>query len=338
MREVGAIVPADTYAPDEPDLRHIRRYDVGKDLSEKDNATVMMRHGIFGRVLKNWEIFNPTRKPTLLFAPGVRESIWFAERFRAAGIRSAHIDGSDVWLDGEFHSTSQEMREKVMAMSRSGEVKVVCNRFVLREGINAPWIGCGCLATCFGALTSYLQTGGRMLRSFPGKDRAIIIDHGGNWWRHGSLDADRVWDLELTNNRVVGERQERLREKKNLDPNICSKCGATRDWGRECYLCGHINHTLSRWVVEIDGTLRRIQGDILRPRVTRQYSNTEKLWRSMYWSQRRAGRTFRQAEGWFCHKYGYWPPRTLPLMPVEEGDWWRRMDRVPTSTLRGEAA
>ncbi len=51
LRICGALVPAVTYAPDEPDLRHIGPIRVGEDLSESQQVKAMMRPGIFGRIL-----------------------------------------------------------------------------------------------------------------------------------------------------------------------------------------------------------------------------------------------------------------------------------------------
>ena len=56
---------------------------------------------MFGRVLDHWRKLNPDGRPTILFAPGVAESIWFVDEFARNGIRAAHIDGEDTYLDGE---------------------------------------------------------------------------------------------------------------------------------------------------------------------------------------------------------------------------------------------
>ena len=42
----------------------------------------------------------------------------------------------------------------------------------------------------------WLQIVGRALRTSPGKDHAIIIDHSNNWFDHGLPDAERKWSLE----------------------------------------------------------------------------------------------------------------------------------------------
>lgn len=334
-RNIGALVPAETYAPDEPDLKHIRKYQVGEDLSEADNVKAIMRPGIFGRVVKAWKQHNPEQKPTLLFAPGVKESIWFAEQFTAAGIRAAHIDGTDTWIDGEFHGTDQESRQLIVELLQAGDIKVVCNRFVLREGIDLPFIECGIFATVFGGLTSYIQSGGRLLRACKdtGKEKAVVLDHGGNWHRHGSLNEDREWTLGLTNHRVVGERQERLREKKIAEPIVCPECGKVRAGGRMCPACGFVAHKKSRMVVQIDGSLRPVEGDVYKPRRVRHQHNEQQVWERMYHRMKRAGRTFRQAEALYCVESHGWPPRDLPLMPRDSGDWWRKISDVPMSAL-----
>ena len=333
-RACGALVPAITYGCDEPDLRHIRKYVVGVDLSEADNAKAIMRPGVFGRVKSAWLAHNPEQKPTILFAPDVAGSLFFAEQLSKSGIRSAHIDGSDVWLDGEFHPTDQIVRDRVAALSKAGEVKIVCNRFVLREGIDWPWIECGVFATVFGALTSFLQSGGRLLRASPGKSAAIILDHGGNWHRgFGSLNDDREWTFGMTNHRVVGEAIERRREKSMSEEICCPQCQRIRRGGRTCPYCGFTAHKKSRAVIQIDGALRMVEGDIYKPHRVTMERNTAELWKGIYYGQKRAGKTFRAAEAWFFQKHHYWPPRDLPLMPQSKDDWWLPINMVPMESL-----
>ena len=333
--KIGALVRPETYAPDEPDLRHIKRYVVGQDLTEADNSKVIMRPGVFGRVLKAWKKHNPDGLPTLLFGPDVAGSLFFAQEFCKEGIKAAHIDGEQIWCDGKFYNTEQDAREWLAEMSKSGEVKVVCNRFVLREGIDWPWIQVGSFATVFGALTSFLQSGGRLLRAYPGKEKCIILDHGGNWHRHGSLAVDRHWELGMTNRRVAAERQERLREKKEPEPITCPQCGKVRASGAKCPACGFEAHLKARLVVQVDGSLREVKGDIYRPRTTKLQPNTQALWTRMYWRARskKWNATFRAAEAMFFQENHYWPPRNLHFMPKDPNDWWKKVALVPMEDL-----
>jgi DNA repair protein RadD len=337
LRKCGALVPCVHFGPDEPDLREIK-VPLGEDLTERQAVKVMMRDGIIGRVLKWFERLNPKHKPTILFAPGVRESIWFAEQFESVGVRAAHIDGENVWLAGKLVRSSREARAEVLAKSKSGEIVVVCNRFVLREGIDAPWLEHGIFATVFGSLQTFIQSGGRLLRASPstGKTQAVIQDQGGNWWRHGSLNADREWSLEYTSATVAGMREDRLRGKRDKEPVRCRQCGLILNSWR-CRLCGFEvqNNKKSRPVVQSDGTLKEMTGDIFRPRRICQKPNAEQIWERMYWRARNSGMTFRQAIALFAQENNWgWPSRSWRLMPVEEIDFFRCVADVPVERLR----
>src|SRR5207302_733945 len=123
---------------------------------------------LIGRVWEWFEKINPEHKPTILFAPSVQGSLWFAEQFIKKGVPAAHIDGEEVFVDGQVYRTGKSVREDVLGRSRDGRIGVLCNRFVLREGIDAPWLCHGIFATVFGSLQSYLQSGGRLLRAYHG--------------------------------------------------------------------------------------------------------------------------------------------------------------------------
>lgn len=333
LRACGALVPAMHYGPDEPDTRHVRKQ--VWEMTEKDVSKLIMVQGIFGRVLDEFKRLNPERFPTLLFAPGVPESLWFAEQFRAAGIRAAHIDGKDCWLDGELQPSNQEIRDHILDLSKRGELPVICNRFVLREGIDAPWLRHAILATVFSSLQSYLQSGGRMLRAHPGKTHATIQDHGGAWHRLGSLNADRNWELEytLTENIIQGERQTKMREKQEAEPFLCPRCKKVLTKS-ECP-CGFKVTRRTRPVVQADGRIRMHEGDIYKARETSMKSDTLKLWERCYYRAKnsKSGMNFNEARGLFYRENNYWPPVDLPLMPISRLDWHRSIKDVPKDRL-----
>lgn len=332
---IGALVPPCTFAPDEPDLRKIKNYKVGVDLTESQQRQAIMRPGVVDRVIDAWRRHNPDWLPSLGFGPDVKGSLYFAEQFSIHGIPAAHIDGEQIWIEGEFYPSSQETRDQVAAMSKSGEIKIVWNRFVLREGIDWPWIRCGSFACVFGSLTSFLQSGGRLLRAHPEKDRAIILDHGGNWHRHGSLAEDRNWELSMTNVRAVASREENIREHRAPEPIVCAECKRPRATGKKCPYCGYETHIKSRIVVQADGTLRHVEGDIYKPRRRVLKETTVALWNRMYHRARseKWNASFRQAEAMFVQEHHHWPPRDLPLMPKNPDDWFRRVRDVPREAL-----
>lgn len=335
LRECGAHVICQTYAPDEPDLKHVKQVKVGEDLSEPENRKAIMRPGIFGRVYDNWKALNPDARPAILFGPDVAGSLYFAEEFHKKGVPAAHIDGERIWICGETYASDQSVRDHLEKLSESGEVKVVCNRFVMREGIDWPWLYHCIMATVFGSVTSYLQSGGRLLRAHDSLDHVLLQDHGGNWHRHGSLNADREWSLGLTSHMVTSMREERLREKKEAEPIVCPQCGRVRLSGPKCRQCGHESTKRSRVVVQANGELKEHEGEIYKPRRVREFPNTQKLWESMYHRAKNSKNkmTFRQAMGLFRYENHYYPPKTMPLMPVREADWYRKVRDVPSSDL-----
>lgn len=340
LRKCGALVPVATYAPDEPDARKLKTKTKTGDFTEGEVRKAIMTPTIFARVLEWWKKLNPDGRPTILFAPGVKESMWFAEQFNAAGISAAHIDGEaitfgDVDENGEpvAYASDRQRREDVLGGSKDGTIQVLCNRFVLREGIDAPWLAHGIFATTFGALSSFLQAGGRLPRAYPGLDQVTLQDHGGNFWRHGSLNADRQWDLTWTNHVISSMRERQMREKKMPEPIHCPQCHAIRNTGSSCPKCGHVCSKKSRMVVQVDGILKEMSGDILKPRRVMQRNDTEHKWEQMYHRMKRAGKTFGQAEGLFVHENHYWPPRTIPLMPRDDYDFYHKIGDVPPERL-----
>lgn len=346
-RECGALVKALHYGPDEPDTRFLTKSQ--QDMTEPLVRKLMMQQGLFGRVLKNYEQLNPEHKATILFAPGVQESVWFAEQFayphkralaedrKLPAIPAAHIDGECVWVEGETYETSPAARQDVLEASKDGTIRVLANRFVLREGIDCPWLRHAVFATIFGSLQSYLQAGGRLLRADVGKASATVQDHGGNWWRHGSLNEDRHWQLDIDERTCAGLREEKLRNDPKEAPFRCEGCGMILRV-KQCPTCGWA--VPPRWrygrpVVQRDGTLTVLEGAIYKPRVIQERPDTAKLWKQMYYRALRSknGMTFRQAEALFVHEFHHWPPRTLPLMPRSEISWFRKVRDVPREEL-----
>jgi superfamily II DNA or RNA helicase len=331
LRNCGALVPAYHYGPDEPDMRGFKPSVKTGEYSEDNVRKAIMTPCIFGRVWDHWIRINPEQRPTLLFAPGVNESIWFAQQFRNRGIRAAHIDGEGVWIDGEYHRGTD--RQRILEAVRTGEIKVLCNRFVLREGLDLPEVSHLIVATVMGSVQSYLQSCGRGLRKAPGKDRCTIQDHGGHWWRHGSVNIDRQWELVSTDNIIRAKREETLRQKKEPEPICCPKCSMIRASGAVCPGCGHEWQKRSRIVIQQDGKLTEHHGDIFRPRLTTLKPDTVKLWKQNYYRCRHADMTFRAARGLFFKDHGYWPSNDLPLMPTREVDWFQKIKDVPPDRL-----
>jgi superfamily II DNA or RNA helicase len=348
-RACGALLLARHYAPDEPDWAEFNRKKKGKKIgeecqaiSEREAKSAIMRPEVFGRVLAAYKELNPEQKPTILFGPDLAGSMYFAEQFTLAGIPAAHIDGENVWAAGKLYSSGRTQRESVIGAVRDGRCKVVCNRFVLREGLDIPEIGHCILATLFGSLSSYLQSVGRALRFCRGYDSVTIQDHGGHWWRFGSPNIDRRWVLGATNTMMLGLHADRLRATRSEGkPRPCPQCKGVQVWkGPVCQFCGWTAKAGQKWsrpVVQMDGTLREMVGDVFRPHRTYAQANGPALWKRMYFRSlqpKAKGRTFRAAAALFAQENHWsWPDRRWPLMPRTELDFYRSVRDVPQDEL-----
>lgn len=288
LRKCGAHVPCYTYGPTDVDTSHIKKNAVG-EYSEESLRKAIKVQTIFGRVYDNWRKLNPFARPAILFAPGVAESKWFVDLFRSKGVTAAHIDGEKIYYDGEEYDASPSAREDLLGMSEDGRIKIISNRFVLREGIDAPWLFHGIAATVFGALSSFLQAGGRLLRSHESLDHVIWQCHGGSWWRHGSLNEDREWELGDTDKSIAKKIKE-AREKgtgEHTEPIVCPKCHGLRLSGPKCPHCGHEHQKSVRIVLQVNGELKRMTGRAVKAKP--KASDEQKAWNGAYFSARNAG-------------------------------------------------
>lgn len=317
LRAVGGIVPCITYAPDEVDMSDVKRMSATGEFNQAEMGKRFAIQQVVDSVIDRWKALNPNGAPTLLFAPGVKESIWFADQFLQNGIPAAHIDGENVYL-GErdsqgnhvIHKSVQSVRDQLADMSKSGKVQVVCNRFVMREGVDWPWLEHGIWACALGTEEGWVQSGGRILRAAPGLKQVVIQDHGGNFHRHGSLNADRVWKLGDT--RQSREKADRhAKESGQKDQGmVCPSCRrvcTTPQWQIKkcCPFCGFKFQASVRMVIQTGGKLKRMHGNPVK--VKRVYAEAQKAWDSVYYpaknSKRQRASTFRQAVARFHREF-----------------------------------
>lgn len=333
LRNCGALVPAFTYAPDEPDVRALKKS--AKEIIQfKDEFKAVMLKVIFGRVIEHYHRLNPDQRPAILFAPGVDESRWFCEQFNAAGVPASHIDSGDININGVECTADKDNRIALRKASESGETKIVCNRFVLREGIDWPHLYHGIFACTFGSAAAYLQAGGRLLRAHSSLDHVIITDHGGNYWRHDSLNADREWSLDDTDKSVRDKHDETYRTKAKPEPIVCPQCSKVRPSGTRCPACGFAYEGRKRKVVQTNGKLREVKGDVYKPRIVNMAPDAHKKWVACYWRCLKSGRTFNQARALYQHEnHGTVPGKDFPMVPIYESDWSMHVRDVPKDRL-----
>ena len=164
---------------------------------------------IYGDVVKHYRKIADGHK-AILYAHSVDASRDIAEEFMDAGITAVHADAK----------TPKAERNKIMQDFRKGEIKVLCNVDLISEGFDVPDCSCVIQMRPTASLVLFIQQAMRSMRYQPGK-RAIIIDHVGNYLKHGMPRQDRNWEPYFK-----GEAKKK--KKKSLDDSIAIK---------ECLVC-----------------------------------------------------------------------------------------------------
>ncbi len=368
LQNDGILCFASWFAPSELDTRKLVKGKVDLSLSENDarrtwgplKGNDQIRTQIVGNILEHYKRLHPEQTHTLAFAPGVKESLWAAQFCHGRGIRALHVDGTDFWVDGEMYDRKQSDDKFHAAMQewREGEIPILWNRFVLREGIDEPKIKCIMLATPVGSYRSFLQMVGRGLRTHPDKDKCLIIDYGGNWWRFGSVNVNVDWEsvFECLDPDVLSKnRITKMRETGKSVGSVCPKCGMVHKTLSRMIFCQYCGHKMelgkpSRPILQADGTLTQVNGEPIKQWKIRATPEAAKIWQGLYWNAVKNGKgdvTFNQLYSRFAYKTAvmagsrtkpafwkaYYPPRNLELMPKRINDFHRKIKDVPQEYL-----
>ncbi len=346
LRECGALVPAICYEPASFDIWKIRRTKSGlfSQTELEDRVKAIWSQHVVGHVYHHWKTLNPDGKPSLGMAPGVKESLGLAVDFSRHGVNAAHISADGIFVDGKHYSTTEQTdRDEMFARSKSGEIPMIWNRFVLREAIDLPWLEFLSLATPIASLTAFVQVIGRVLRASPltGKVRATIIDHGGAIRMHGSpnMDRDDEWRKYFREDadKITKDRLEQLSnpQSKEPEPITCPNCGMIRKTGKQCPGCKFEHPVSVRKVIQESGELKLVKGDVFPKRRQKVEQDTSSKWQKCYFQCRNARKpmSFNQVQALFVREHGYYPPKDLPYMPKNEADWSRKVKAVDWKDL-----
>lgn len=149
--------------------------------------------------------------PGIVFTPSVDAAHAFTAAFADAG-----YSVSAVW-----GAMPTEERALVLKRFAEGDTQILVNCMVLTEGFDAPRAQCAVIARPTMSASLYIQMVGRVLRPFPGKDKALVLDVVGASAEHrlatlADLSSRRVSEVR------PGEslREAVAREIKSRNPNL----------------------------------------------------------------------------------------------------------------------
>lgn len=232
----GYLSPFKVYAPTKPDLSRVRT--VAGDFHQGELSEAMQDKVLVADVVATWLRLGEGR-PTLCFGVDRLHAKTLQAQFEAKGVSCGYVDAY----------TTREEREAVRRGFAAGTIKVVCNVGVLTTGVD--WdVRCIVLARPTKSEILYSQIIGRGLRTAPGKDHCLILDHSSTTLNLGfvtDIRHDRLDDGKMARSGGRGD-PERL-------PKECPRCKYVRPAKvSACPACGHVARVSSK-VAVADGDL-----------------------------------------------------------------------------------
>jgi len=241
----GYLCDYKAFAPTTPDMSGVHTK-MG-DFVRSETEAVVDKPTITGDAIREYKK-HAAGKRAVVFCVSVEHAKHVCSQFAENGIPSAHLDGK----------TSKSDRSEMLAKFRHGEILILTSVEVVSEGFDLPSVECAILLRPTQSLSLFLQQIGRALRTFDGKDRAIILDHAGNLMRFGLPDQDREWSL---------EGAERRGKKKPSATSVpirqCPKCFAVFPPAPVCPECGHVLPVQARQVEQVDGDLTELTPEMM---------------------------------------------------------------------------
>lgn len=284
LQAEGSLVRARYYAPAQDEIERALQVVAiqAGDYHGAQLSKTMRQKAIIGDVVSTWQRLGEDRQ-TIAFCVDKQHARDLADEFQSAGV------AAEVMLD----DTSDEDRAELIADFEAKRLRILVSVGVLSIGFDSPIASCAIMARPTLSLGLYIQQGGRVLRPYPGKTDAIVLDHAGNVLRHGKLeDFEPPADLSKIDKGTD--------KKSRRDPAkawVCRSCHALNDLADDiCTECGTACYRRTLAVV-VDGELRPFDverpGDPL-PGAT--LDEVHRFYQSCRWHGRSRG--MRSPDGW----------------------------------------
>lgn len=239
--DTGVLSPYRLFASHQPvDLSGVHM--MAGDYNKKELGAAVNKPAIVGSVIGEYsKLLNGA--PSVAFCVSVEHAQTVAENFRAAGYRSTCVDGR----------MEKSLRREVMRDFARGQLNVLTSAELVSEGVDVKGLVGALLLRPTQSLAMYLQQVGRTLRTSPGKDAAIILDHVGNAARHGMPCDPREWSL-------TGREGGRKKSDASDACRQCQHCFAVSPAAAsKCRECGKPFPIKARQIEEVAGVLSEVE-------------------------------------------------------------------------------
>ena len=245
--EAGALCAPEVYAPPAVDTSAL--HSRAGDFIASEVSSLMDSPKITGDAVDHYRRL-ARGLPFIAFTASVEHARHVGDDFTKAGFPCLHVDGG----------MDRMQRRRIVNDYKEGRLLGLASCELVSEGFDVPGIHCGISLRPTQSLTLWLQQVGRCLRTAPGKERAIILDHAGNTLRHGLPTELREWTLE-GREQAAGKRA----ASDSISVRVCPSCFAAGKAGRPtCPSCGAPYPVAARKVEEVDGTLEKVEATHVR--------------------------------------------------------------------------
>jgi superfamily II DNA or RNA helicase len=299
--DLGQLVPVRVFIAQEIDMTGAKK--LAGEWSDKDASERGIK--IVGDVVQEWvkrtfEIYGEPRK-TIVFCAGVAHGMELSKAFKTAGYNFVSVSYKDT--DEFKQEMIQEFKKPVGECSINGLIATD----LLTEGFDVPDVEFGIMARPFSkSFSSFTQQLGRLMRSFKGKEFAVLNDHSGNYLRFkdqwDELYTDGVMELD--------DGAEKTKAEPTKDQKEAAKCPVCSAlWDHPGDTCNHCGHTRIRRneVKTVPGEMVEIEGEATKKeKYTSEYK--EAFYQQLLGYCRRHGKADGYAWYMYQDKFKVKPP------------------------------
>lgn len=254
----GYLCPVSYYAPSTVDLAGV--HTVAGDYNRRELNERVDRPTITGDAISHYRKL-ADGLPCVVFCASVAHAENVCAQYVAAGYRARVLEGT----------MSDADRAAAVDDLASGRITHLVTVDIVSEGFDLPVVTVCQMLRATQSLGLYLQQLGRVLRTHPGKQRAIVLDHVGNVLRHGFAEDTRDWTLigSMRVNRKAADSGPKYRQ--------CPQCYAVHPPGPVCPQCGYAHAIEDRTPDQVAGELEELKADTLRREARREQGRAQTL-------------------------------------------------------------
>ena len=315
--DAGFLSPFRVYAPSHPDLSGVKT--VAGDYHEGQLAEAMGDSVLIADIVQTW-LKLANWEPTLVFAVDRAHAAKLQAQFLAAGVPMGYCDAY----------TDRIERKVLFDKLARREIAGICNVGTLTTGVDAD-VRCIVLARPTKSEMLHVQIIGRGLRTAPGKQSCLILDHADNHARLGF-----VTDIHHPALLSGKDKPPRTRkEQGEAMPKECPSCNTLKaPKVRTCPVCGFEPSKQSEIETE-EGELQEITRGKTKAKPT--MADKQAFWSMARFVDLERGKGGRLAKALYRGKFGVWPvgldPR--PVQPTPDFMSYERSRRIAFAKSMG---